>query len=155
MPAYTNTWAFDHFRRGEPLLLLQGKKATADFDVYRGTEAPLGMVGPSEGGSGWKRIVGPRLLTLSSALMYAAPVNRRTVVRHIHAYNPGGATVTVTVAIGVDVSATRLYDAYPVAADIPLDEGRKHVLAAGDTIHAWASADDAVVLTITAEELVA
>lgn len=64
----------------------------------------------------------------------------------------GTPTANLTLAVGSDAASTRLFDAYPVSEDVPLDYGRKHVLAAGETIQASASVANQLVLTITGEE---
>lgn len=124
-------------------VILQLANTTGRWDNFGG--------GPV--GGGWKRLAGPARLTAAADTVYTVPSGIRTVIRHIHAYNPGSGTANLTLAVGSDAASTRLFDAYPVSEDVPLDYGRKHVLAAGETIQASASVANQLVLTITGEEL--
>jgi hypothetical protein len=112
------------------------------------------MIGAASLNAGWKRLVGPTRPSGAAATLYTVPTNRRTVIRHIHAYNPGGGSVNLTVSIGTDAAATRILDAFPVAEDVPFDDYKsRYALAEGETIQAFASTADRVVLTIHGEEL--
>lgn len=68
-----------------------------------------------------KRLFGPALLTNAAATKYTVPAVTRSVARHFHFYNEDAAQRTVTLSIGADAAATRLLDAFPIAAKQPYD----------------------------------
>ena len=75
-----------------------------------------------------------------------------TVVRHIHVYNPGTGTVNFTLSIGNDAAGTRLFDAYPVLEDVPLERHVYWVLDAAEVIQAFGSVNNQLVLTLNGDE---
>jgi hypothetical protein len=97
------------------------------------------------------RLAGPALLTNAAATKYTTPASTVTIVQHIHVQNPTGAAVTMS--IGADAAATRLYDAFSIAAGGVLDTFCKYVLNAGDTIQALAGTTNVMTLTIDGQEL--
>ena len=99
------------------------------------------------------RLAGPALLTNAAVTKYTTPASTVTVVQHIHVQNPTGAAVTFTMSIGADAAATRIYDAFSIAAGGVLDTFCKYVLNAGDTIQALAGTTNVMTLTIDGQEL--
>jgi len=96
-----------------------------------------------------KRFVGPMLVDLSDEeILAAVAADRRAIIRHIHYVNATGGAVTFTLSIGADSAATRIFDAYSVAAGAVLDHFCYYVLEAGESLRAHASADDTTTLTI-------
>jgi hypothetical protein len=67
--------------------------------------------------SGYKRLYGPAQLPTSATDLYTSPADARTRLRHLHVSNPSGAAVDVTLSIGADAAATRILDAFPIAAN--------------------------------------
>ena len=99
---------------------------------------------------GYQRIVGPVQLASSAATLYTVPDGQRVELRNIYASNPSGGVVDVTLSIGTDAAATRIWDAMEIPADDSYTERRRanHTLEAGDTIQGFASSAATVVLMI-------
>jgi len=97
---------------------------------------------------GYWRLYGPAQLDAAAATLYTAAV--RTRIRNIHAFNPSGGVVDVTLSIGTDAAATRIWDAQEVPAGDSYVERRRaaHTLEAGETIQGFASSAGTVVLVI-------
>ena len=98
------------------------------------------------------RMHGPAQVSGAAATKYTVPANRRGIVTHIHVYNPGAGTVNFTLSIGADAAGTRIFDAYPILEDVPLDHYCKYVLAAAEIIQALGSVANQLVLTIDGHE---
>jgi len=101
-----------------------------------------------------KRLAGPALITNAAANKYTVPAVTKTIVRHIHVQNPTGAAVTFTLSIGADAAATRLFDAYSIAAGAVLDHFCYYVLEAAEVIEALAGTNNVMTLTIDGDEIV-
>jgi hypothetical protein len=107
-----------------------------------------------------KRLFGPAALTNAAATKYTVPANTKTIIRQIHLQNPSGAAVPVTVSIGADAAATRILDAYSLAAaavgepDSVYDPPCYYVLEAGEVIQAFAGTTAVIVMTINGDECV-
>jgi len=101
-----------------------------------------------------KRLHGPALVTNVAATKYTTPAATKTIVRHIHVSNPSAAAVDLTLSIGADAAAVRLFDGYPIAADSVLDHFGYYVLEAAEVIQALASTTDVLVLTVDGDEIV-
>lgn len=101
-----------------------------------------------------KRLAGPALITNAAANKYTVPAVTKTIVRHIHVQNPTGAAVTFTLSIGADAAATRLFDAYSIAAGAILDHFCYYVLEAAEVIEALAGTNNVMTLTIDGDEIV-
>ena len=101
-----------------------------------------------------KRLAGPMLVDLTDELIYTVPAVTKTIVRHIHYVNATAAAVTLTISVGADTAANRIFDAYSVAAGAVIDFYPLLVLEAAETLRAHASADDTTTLTINGEEIV-
>lgn len=100
-----------------------------------------------------KMLFGPAQLTNAAATKYTVPASTVTIVQHIHVSNPTAAAVPFTMSIGADAAATRIYDAYPIAAGGVLDVFCKYVLTATQVIQAFAGTTNVLVLTIDGQEL--
>src|SRR5215831_5214334 len=101
-----------------------------------------------------KRLAGPALLTNAAATKYTVPATTKTIVRHIHVENPTGAPVTFTLSIGADAAATRLFDAFSIAAGAVLDHFCYYVLETTEIIQSFAGTTNVMTLTIDGDELV-
>ena len=101
-----------------------------------------------------KRLAGPALLTNAAADKYTVPAVTKTIVRHVHVQNPTGAAVTFTMSIGADAAATRLFDAYSIAAGAVLDHFCYYVLEAAEVIQALAGTNNVMTLTIDGDEII-
>jgi hypothetical protein len=99
-----------------------------------------------------RRLSGPTQITNAAVTKYTVPALLRGILRHIHVENPSAAPVNFTMSIGADAAATRLYDAYPIAAFSAVDFFCFHVLATGEIIQAFGSTTLVLVLVINGEE---
>lgn len=100
-----------------------------------------------------KRLHGPAQVSNAAATKYTVPAVTKTIVRHIHIYNPS-TPVGFTLSIGADAAAVRLFDNFSVPALSALDHWCYYVLEAAEIIQAWASANLVLVLTIDGDEIV-
>lgn len=100
------------------------------------------------------RLAGPALVSNAAANKYTVPAVTKTIVRHIHVQNPSGAAVTFTLSIGADAAATRLFDAYSIAAGAVLDHFCYYVLEAAEVIEGLAGTNNILTLTIDGDEII-
>lgn len=100
------------------------------------------------------RLAGPAQVSNAAATKYTVPALTKTIVRHVHIQNPSGAAVTFTMSIGADAAATRLFDAYSIAANSVLDHFCYYVLATTEIIQAFAGTNNILTLTIDGDEIV-
>lgn len=102
-----------------------------------------------------KRLYGPAQLTNAAADLYTVPAGRKALIRHIHGSNPSGAAVDLTLSVGADAAATRLFDGFPIPPDDVYDWFGYLPMAAGDKIQAWGSTTLVLVIEIAGDEDVA
>jgi len=100
------------------------------------------------------RLAGPAQVSNAAATKYTVPALTKTIVRHVHIENPSGAAVTFTMSIGADAAATRLFDAYSIAAGAVLDHFCYYVIDAAEIIQALAGTNNILTLTIDGDEIV-
>lgn len=96
------------------------------------------------------RFSGPQQLTGSATTQYTCPAASIAVVRCIHVSNPSSSPVGLTVSIGADAAATRIYDAFAVAQGAQ-DLFCYYPLAAGEEMQAFASTTATLTLTISGD----
>lgn len=99
-----------------------------------------------------KRLAGPAQVSNAAATKYTVPAATKTVLRHIHVQNPSGAAATFTMSIGIDAAATRLYDAYSIAAGAVLDVWVYFVLETTEIIQAFSGTNNVLTLTLDGDE---
>lgn len=99
-----------------------------------------------------KRLFGPSQLTNAAATQYTVPASTKTLVRHIHVSNPSASAVTFTLSVGADAAATRLFDAYSIAAGGVLDFYPFLVLGATEIIQALAGTTLTLVIEASGTE---
>lgn len=97
-----------------------------------------------------KRLHGPALVTNVAATKYTVPASTKTIIRHIHVNNPG-ASITLTMSIGADAAAVRIFDGLTIPTG-PYDHYCYHVLEATEIIQALASVTNQLTLTINGDE---
>ena len=101
-----------------------------------------------------KRLFGPAQLTNAAATKYTVPAGTKTRITHIHVENPGAA-VTLTMSIGADAAATRIYDALAIPANsqglVPYPYVN-FVLEAAEILQAFCSVTLQLVVTIDGDE---
>lgn len=100
------------------------------------------------------RLSGPALLTNAAATQYTCPALTKTVIRHIHVENPTGAAVTLTISIGADAAATRLFDAYSIAAGAVLDHFCYYIVDVAEIVQAYAGTNNVMTMTMDGDEIV-
>lgn len=96
-------------------------------------------------------IYGPALLTNSAATKYTNTSGEITVVRFIHVHNTSASALTLTVSIGSDAAATRIFDAYPMAASEVLDHWCEYPLTSTTILQAYASVNNQATITISGD----
>ncbi len=101
-----------------------------------------------------KRLAGPAQVSNAAATKYTVPAVTKTVVRHVHVQNPSAGIVTFTMSIGADAAATRIFDAYSIAAGAVLDHFCYYVLEAAEIIQALSGTNNVLTLTIDGDEIV-
>lgn len=100
-----------------------------------------------------KRLHGPAQVSNAAATKYTVPSVTKTEIRHIHIFNPG-AIVNLTMSIGTDAAAVRIFDAFPIPANQPFDHMCFYVMEATEIIQAFASVNNQLVLTIDGIEII-
>ena len=100
------------------------------------------------------RFHGPAQVSNAAATKLTVAANEKAIIRHIHVYNPGAGSVNFTASIGADAAATRIFDAFPVAEDVPLDHWCYYVLDETEILQALGSVNNQLVLTIDGERSV-
>jgi len=98
------------------------------------------------------RLYGPAQLGNSDAELFAGAAATRTIIRHIRLTNPTGGAVTVTLSIGADAAATRLYDAFSIAAGGVEDRWCYYVVEAAESVRGHASAATSIVAIINGDK---
>lgn len=99
-----------------------------------------------------KRMAGPAQVSNVAATKYTVAASRRGVIRHVHVQNPSGSAVTLTVSIGADAAAVRIFDTYSIAANTVLDHYCYYVLEVAEIIQAFAGTNNILTLTIDGDE---
>jgi hypothetical protein len=106
-----------------------------------------------------KRIVGPAQIATGPTTVYTVPALTKTIIRHLHVSNPSGSPVTLTLSIGADAAATRLFSTYsiPAAAAGVTDSVREiywyQVMDAAEILTLSAGTNNILVISITADEI--
>lgn len=100
------------------------------------------------------RFHGPAQVSTAATTKYTVPANRKGIIRHIHIQNPSGSPVTFTASIGADAAATRIFDAYSIAATSVFDHFGLYVLEEAEILQALAGTNNILVLTIDGDESV-
>jgi catechol-2,3-dioxygenase len=101
-----------------------------------------------------KRLAGPAQVSNAAATKYTVPALTKTIIRHVHIQNPSAAAVTFTMSIGADAAATRLFDAYSIAAGTVLDHFCYYIVDAAEIVQALAGTNNILTLTIDGDEIV-
>ena len=101
-----------------------------------------------------KRLAGPLAVTNSVVTRYTVPALTKTIIRHIHIENPSGSAVTFTASIGADAAATRIFDAYSIAANSVLDHFCYYVVDAAEVIQTNAGTTNILVFAMDGDEIV-
>lgn len=100
-----------------------------------------------------KRLVGPQLLNTTGGTVYTVPANTQAVLRDIIICNESGSAATFTISIGTDGAGKRLFKSSSLAANTTFQQTGNITLEAAEVIQAVASANSAIVLTISGLEI--
>lgn len=98
------------------------------------------------------RLAGPAQVSNAAATKFTVAASQIWVVRQIHVSNPSGSAVTFTASIGTDAAATRIFDAYSIAANTVLDHYCYYALAATEIFQAFAGTNNVLTLTINGDQ---
>lgn len=99
-----------------------------------------------------KRLAGPLQLASSAATVYTVPGATTTVIRMIHLSNPTAGSLDVTISIGADAAATRIFDGYPLPPDSVFGYPCNFVMTAAEILQAFCSSATSVVIVVSGIE---
>jgi hypothetical protein len=99
------------------------------------------------------RVHGPAQVSNAATTKFTNTSGESFILRHVHVYNPGTGTATFTMSIGTDAAGTRLFDAYPVLEDVPLDHWCYYVLTGTETIQALSGTNNQLVLVLDGDRV--
>lgn len=99
-----------------------------------------------------KRLVGPTALAVAAATVYTAPGSATSVLRNIHVTNETAASATFTISIGADAAGKRIFYQQVVNPGDSWDWTGNIVLAATETLQAYASVATTLTLVISGVE---
>lgn len=97
------------------------------------------------------RIYGPAQVATGPTTIYTVPAVTKADLRYLHVSNPSGSPVTLTLSIGADAAATRIYGAYSVAANAVLQIPLYLTMAAAEILTASAGTNNILVLSVNAD----
>jgi hypothetical protein len=100
------------------------------------------------------RFAGPAQVSNAAATKFTVSANEKAIIRHIHVQNPSGSAVTFTASIGADAAATRIFDAYSIAANSVFDHYCLYVLEEAEIFQALAGTNNILTLTIDGDRSV-
>lgn len=100
-----------------------------------------------------KRLYGPAQLTASAATLYTVPASTATILRYIRVANTTASDRTITLSVGADAAATRIFAGQTVPANGALDWSGFIPLAAAEFLQGLASAATALTVTIAGVEV--
>lgn len=106
-----------------------------------------------------KRLYGPALIATGPATVYTVPALTKAIIRQIHLSNPSASPVTLTLSVGADAAATRLWSTYsiPAAAAGVTDSVRDIfmylVMEAAEILTLSAGTNNILNIVITGDEI--
>lgn len=100
-----------------------------------------------------KRLIGPQNLNTTGGTVYTTPANTQAVLRDIIVCNESNATATFTISIGTDGAGKRLFKSAELTANTTFQQTGGITLEATEVVQALASANSAIVLTISGLEV--
>lgn len=106
-----------------------------------------------------KRLYGPAQIATGPATVYTVPALTKTIIRQVHISNPSGSAVTVTLSVGADAAATRLWQTYsiPAAAAGVTDSVRDIfmylVMEAAEILTLSSGTNNTLVIVVTGDEI--
>jgi hypothetical protein len=100
-----------------------------------------------------KRFHGPAQLTASAATLYTVPANTTAIVRYIRIANTTATDRTVTLSIGADAAATRIFSGTTVPANGSVDWSGFIPMTAAEIVQGLSSAATALTVVISGIEV--
>jgi hypothetical protein len=100
-----------------------------------------------------KRLYGPAQLATTATTVYTVPAATTTILRYIRIVNTSGTDRAVTLSIGTDAAATRIFAGMTVPASGAVDWSGFIPLAAAEIIQGFAAAASALTATIAGVEV--
>lgn len=100
-----------------------------------------------------KRLYGPAQLTASAATLYTVPAATVTILRYIRVTNTTGTDRSLTLSIGTDAAATRLFPGTTVPALSVIEVSLFIPMTATEIIQGLASAATALTAIISGVEV--
>lgn len=100
------------------------------------------------------RLAGPAQVSNAAATKFTVASNEKYLLRHIHVSNPSGGAVTFTCSIGADAAATRLFDAYSIAAGAVLDHFCYYIMDEAEIFQALSGTNNVLTLTVDGDRCV-
>lgn len=94
------------------------------------------------------RIVGPTLLTNSSATLYTVPGSTQAIVRSIIIANTSGSAATARVSIGVDAAGTRIIPDISIPANSMFEWSGFLVMAAAETLRGESGTTNVLAISV-------
>lgn len=101
-----------------------------------------------------KRLYGPAQIATGPATVYTVPALTKTILRHIHISNPSTAPVKLTLSIGADAAATRLYETFSIAAKTVIPLFWYVIMDAAQILTLSADTDSILVIVINGDEII-
>lgn len=95
-----------------------------------------------------KRFHGPAQVSNAAATKYTVPAGMRATVRAINVQNPSAGSVKLTMSIGADAAATRIFDGYSLLAGQVFPHFCYYVLEAGEILQAFSDTNNILTLTV-------
>jgi hypothetical protein len=107
-----------------------------------------------------KRLYGPAQIATGPATVYTVPAVTKTILRQFHVSNPSASPVTLTISIGADAAATRLWSTYSIpAAAAGVSDSVRDIfvyipMEAAEILQLSAGTNNVLVVTLTGDEIV-
>jgi hypothetical protein len=107
-----------------------------------------------------KRLYGPAQIATGPATVYTVPAVTKTILRQFHVSNPSASPVTLTISIGADAAATRLWSTYSIpAAAAGVSDSVRDIfvyipMEAAEILQLSAGTNNILVIVITGDEIV-
>lgn len=105
-----------------------------------------------------KRIFGPAQVATGPATVFTSPALTKTRIKFLWLNNPSVSPITISVSIGADAAATRLWDAYSIPAKAAgvTDSWRSYfvdiILEPGDILQLSSGTNNILVAMGTGEQ---
>lgn len=96
-----------------------------------------------------QRFYGPAQPGTSAATIYTVPGSTTSILRHMRIANTTGTSATITMSIGADAAATRIFDAVSIPGDSVLDWSGFMVMDAAEILQAFQGTSSALTVTIS------